>query len=236
MVSILGAKISYLFTEVSRSGSPPSSICARSEIKCLGNSKQMNWQGEIKQLELGLTKQSQDARKDLKAQINAWKETEKEEKKGAELDAEEIGLWANLVAVEALQRLREADAVKQKAKLAAEEVRSSIESENGGQARKKATSAANVISPDSRELISGSVTLVFNLGPQSNKILQLANSLQENSKARKDSSGRSAGMGSWVRLIIPDPVPLYHLLYDSPFVQEVTVKDNEIQVKMLRDE
>jgi hypothetical protein len=131
---------------------------------------------------------------------------------------------------------RVVEETRQKTNRATEEAKQPKKSEKAGRNGEKATSAANIIPQDNKELLSGAVTLMINPGVQSSKILYLTNSLCEKSDIHIFSTGGIAGKGSYVGLLIQKPVPLFQLLYNIAVVQQVTRKGNEIRITINNNE
>ena len=150
-------------------------------------------------------------------------------------EAEDAKLKVEIASEEALQMEKEAEKAEQKLKLAAEKLKLAKESEKAYQESKKTNFSGIPISIDNKELVSGSATLVLNSGVQYSKISYLTNSLRENPHISIGSSGVINGKGSWVGLTIKDHIPLYHILYNLPFVKEISLREGKIQVTIQQD-
>jgi hypothetical protein len=170
-----------------------------------------------------------------------------EEAKKKEAEAGSAKLNAEFAADEARQKEKEAEEAKIRANLAAEETRRREkqeakearqvkESEKADTISQKVVPALNVIPPDSKDFVSGSIKLALSPGTRGSKIMRLTNSLSNYSEIQIVSEGYIAGKGSWVGLSIKKPLPLYQILYNLAVVQQVAVTGNELQITLHNDE
>ena len=91
----------------------------------------------------------------------------------------------------------------------------------------------NIVQPDDGELLDGAVTLVFNPGAHFSKVANLRLSLAKHPDIKTTSSGGGSGKGSWIRLVLKNPQPLFQTLYHMPDVLMVARKGKEIQITIL---
>jgi hypothetical protein len=90
----------------------------------------------------------------------------------------------------------------------------------------------NIVPADSRERLSGGITLVFGPGSDGTRIAQLLMNLGEYPGLRVAITRGLAGKGSWADLDLREPVALYQALYRLPWVKELARKGNQIQVTL----
>jgi hypothetical protein len=89
---------------------------------------------------------------------------------------------------------------------------------------------AVVIPPGHSELVKGPVTLTINSSAKSTLISYLVLSLSEDPNIQMVSKGGVTARGSWIKLFIKNPIPLFKVLYQIPIVQEVSRKGFDIHV------
>jgi hypothetical protein len=95
------------------------------------------------------------------------------------------------------------------------------------------TVEGDIISPDNNEAVDGGVTLVTNPGAHYSKIANLKKVLSTDPNVKILTTGGEMGKGSWIRLFIKKPLPLYQVLYRMPDVLVVSRKGCDIQISML---
>ena len=117
-----------------------------------------------------------------------------------------------------------------KANLVAEEAKPAKGPEKAAGKSIKEPFASDMILPENEEPVSGSVTLLFDPDVHYDEISQVINSLRKNASIRIGSSGGSVDKGSWVVIYILNPTPLYHLLYELPFVGKITREGDKIHL------
>ncbi len=87
-----------------------------------------------------------------------------------------------------------------------------------------------VIPPGHDELLAGPVTLTVNPGTRSTLISYLVLSLTEDPNIEMISKEGKAAKGSFIKLFIKNPIPLFRVLYQIPVVQEVTRRGYDIHI------
>jgi hypothetical protein len=105
-----------------------------------------------------------------------------------------------------------------------------LQAEEAGLKSKVAAWFARLFPQRNWDPFSGSVTLRFNPKTSSSKIRRLTDSLTDYSGVRITSTGGIAGKGSWVELLIQQPVPIYQLLHGMPEVKKVARKGRQIRI------
>ncbi len=87
-----------------------------------------------------------------------------------------------------------------------------------------------VVPPGHDELLAGPVTLTVNPGTRSTLISYLVLSLTEDPNIEMISKDGKAAKGSFIKLFIKNPIPLFRVLYQIPVVQEVSRRGYDIHI------
>ncbi len=97
----------------------------------------------------------------------------------------------------------------------------------------KRTKVNPIIQPDNSEHLTGGLTLVTNPGAHYTRIANLKRGLSREPDIKVTSSGGSAGKGSWIRISLARPTPLYQILYRLPDILTISRKGQEIYIAVL---
>jgi hypothetical protein len=89
-----------------------------------------------------------------------------------------------------------------------------------------------IIKPDNSELLYGKFTLAFSPETPFAKIVDLMQSLSAEPKIKNLGTGGIAGKGSWSKISIESPIPLFWILYRLPLVRRVSWKNNAIHLEV----
>jgi hypothetical protein len=94
----------------------------------------------------------------------------------------------------------------------------------------KRTKRNDLIQPDTTELLEGGITLTFSPGSHYTKIANLKRLLSDDPNIKTTSTGGFPDKGSWIRISIQKPTPLFQILYHNPNVLTVSRKGKEIHI------
>lgn len=154
-----------------------------------------------------------------------------EELLGKEKEARDARQRAELAAEGAKIKNKEAKETRQRAILAEEELLGKEKQgtrENGNKFR--TVPSSKIIAPDNCELLDGKFTLVFSPGAAYIKISDLIRSLSMEPNLQTMETGGIAGKGSWIKISIGSPLPLFRILNHIPSVRQVSWKRDAIHV------